>query len=139
MYAEDEQISLVNRVITAFHFDKSSHMFVGFQLKDVITGYVQNVRAYDIDFSDIYTEEVEQSLIDSYATTRLVGFRTNMKCRAAHRIMQVQPIYYSVSSDICSNVLQPVDPLMLYELPGFGRECSDMELIKTTKIQQIDA
>ena len=39
---------------------------------------------------------------------------------------------------MCKNVLYPVHEGMLYEIPSFGRECSDLELSQAFKLQLFD-
>ena len=52
--------------------------------------------------------------------------------------MSVQPIYYSIDEHMCKNVLLNIQKGLLYEIPSFGRECSDLELNKTIKHQMLD-
>ena len=39
---------------------------------------------------------------------------------------------------MCKKVLSPVNEGMLYEIPAFGRECSDVELNKAITLQKFD-
>lgn len=40
---------------------------------------------------------------------------------------------------MCKNVLSEVDMSMLYELPEFGTACSDLSMLNTKKIMEVDA
>jgi len=137
MYYDDVRVDLVDRVIQAYHFDEKMN-FAGFSIKHVKTGQVELVLAYDVDKKVLYTYEVENEIKEKYSMTRLVGFRTTKKCRSSQNILQVQPIYFSLDEDVCRNVLTEVDEGMNYELPEFGKECSDLSLMQTMKMQVLD-
>jgi len=64
-------------------------------------------------------------LINSYGHTRLVGLRTQKLCDSAQDVVSVQPIYYSVDEQMCTEYLQELTSGMLEEIPAFGITCEE--------------
>lgn len=132
MFEEIKPISLKNRVITAFHFSSDGD-FAGFSLKDTKNGLIMDIQKEHLN--NVVTFEVDEKLVAAHASTRLVGFRTSLRCRTSQVIQQVQPIYYSVSSDVCSNLLSSIPQGMITETPSFGAECNQIDLQRPITVE----
>ena len=65
-------------------------------------------------------------MMESYMTSRLVGFRTTKTCDDAHHLIGIQPIYYSVDDKVCNGYLTKLSSGMLEEIPTYGETCNEM-------------
>ena len=84
--------------MTTFLFD-SDNSLAGVRLYDTERDAFETHSALN---ADILTGQIDDTvMMESYATTRLVGLRTWKRCETSQEILQVQPIYYSVSETIC--------------------------------------
>ena len=125
MYRDDAVIDLENKIISTYYFTQGEGHFAGFEMYDVETGEKEQVVAPHFDVNELSTYEVEDEILSAYESTRLVGFRTSLKCRTSQAILHVQPIYYSTSEQICNDVLYSLDhgSSLKYEIQDLGAEC----------------
>ena len=56
--------------------------------------------------------------------TRLIGFRTTKRCESSKFIMSLQPIYYSLDEEMCTEVLTSLSASHLDEIGGYGPTCA---------------
>ena len=132
MYQMAKTVSLKNKVVSAFYFDKSER-FAGIQTTDI----------HDASVSSLTFTEVEnltsRTLIPSdwtsslphlqkfYDGTRLVGFRTEKACDRANGILSVTPIYYSIDQEVCGDALmRAATDGMMEEIPAYGVTCEEV-------------
>ena len=102
MFSRAREIDMTGRVISAYHFSKDGD-FAGVTVIDVrsgqaflyLTEYLEDVQTFNVDEAFL---ELKFS-----RTSRLVGFRSALRCRQSQVIRQIQPIYYSIDKRVCKN------------------------------------
>ena len=124
MFNADREIDMTNQEISAYHFSKDGD-FAGLTIRDT-HGEEIVYMTEELDF--VETMYQLDSFLNIWNTTRLVGFRTSLRCRTSQVIKQIQPIYYSIDKDVCQNLLGQIPRGMLEETPSFGKECNESKL-----------
>ncbi len=120
-FYELDEISLRETTITEYLFDDKNH-FAG------VLAYSSETR--ESSEKSLIENTIESALddeffVNSYSTTRLVGFRTLKRCDTSLEILRIEPIYYSVSEEMCLEHLVPISAGMLEEIPSYGAACND--------------
>ena len=87
-------MDMTGKVINKYIFDHDFH-FVGFSLYDVKEKTDENWIGIGANLTTLEVSEVDQLFLESYDTTRLIGFRTSKECKQSDFISEIQPIYYS--------------------------------------------
>ena len=129
MFGAPLKVDMTDSKLTAFHFSASGYgEFLGVTTQNVKTGQYTDYLTVDKGTAVstyTYTEAVEMP----HETTRLVGFRTSLRCRQTQAIRQIQPVFYSIDQTVCTGgVLGQIPRGMLSETGAFGMECSDASL-----------
>lgn len=108
MYQQAQSVSLKNKVVSAFYFDKTER-FAGIQTIDIHNAAVSSLTFTEGDklttralIPSEWTNSLPH-LQKFYDGTRLVGFRSEKACDRANDILSVTPIYYSIDEDMCSD------------------------------------
>lgn len=131
MYTRGAVASLMDRHVHSFLFDGNYH-FAGLTLRNMKDGSTSQVSSPF--YSGVLHEFiVEEEVDERHETTRLIGFRTTKDCATSKLIKSVQPIYYSMDSDICLKVLGRLTDGHLEEIPGYGPECHERSVEKLSK------
>ena len=123
MYSQTETIEMKNKILSGFYFDNNSNI-VGYQLTNLTDGVKTNrVFAPFQQEKDQLFLEVDSALLSAHDTTRLIGFRSGKTCHGSKAVNQIQPIYYSIDKQLCTQVFKPIEQRFLSELPFYGEEC----------------
>ena len=142
MYRQAQSVSLKNKVVSAFYFDKTER-FAGIQTIDIHNAAVSSLTFTEGDklttralIPSEWTNSLPH-LQKFYDGTRLVGFRSEKACDRANDILSVTPIYYSIDEDMCSDPqMRAVTDGMLEEIPAYGVTCE--ELFTQSTLRQIE-
>ena len=140
MYSDDAVIDLENKLISTYYFTPDEGTFAGFELYDVVTQKKEQVVAPHFEVGELSAYGVDEQILGAYESTRLIGFRSSLKCRTSQAILHVQPIYFSTSEQICTEALYSLDhgSSLKYEIADFGAECGAQQLMKAQTVQTFD-
>ena len=127
MFNAEREIDMTGRVISAYHFTKQGD-FAGLTLTDVAYSLGDETTYMTEELDSLESIKADERYMTINDTTRLVGFRTSLRCRTSQVIKQIQPIYYSIDGEVCRNLLGQIPRGMLEETPAFGNECNSSKI-----------
>ena len=100
MFNAEREIEMTGRVISAYHFTESGD-FAGLTLTDVVDKIGEETTYMTEELDSLETIVQDERFLIINDSTRLVGFRTSLRCRTSQVIKQIQPTYYSIDGDVC--------------------------------------
>lgn len=121
MWNDDDLVEMNKFIITAVLFDENDH-FAGFSFIDPVTN--EHVVDTPLKPSQLRAEGNSEKVVRSQVDlTRLIGFRTTKRCESDKFIESLQPIYYSLDREMCTEVLISLSSSHLDEIGGYGPTC----------------